>query len=110
MQTVYQQQERAHQDFTSILGPGCEERWVKQVEAWEANPSQNSPYYNAVKCEGFWCTLPLLAYVWLSDRTVNDVKTSLEDAERKARRLTPGIHETTATACLMLGLLIEEMQ
>lgn len=45
-----------------------------------------------------------------SDKSVNDVKTALEESDRQAARTTPAIHETSPTACLMLGLLVEEMQ
>lgn len=44
------------------------------------------------------------------DQTVNDVQLALEEADRKAARTNPPIHETSPTACLILGLLIEDMQ
>lgn len=41
---------------------------------------------------------------------MSDVKNTLEEADRRAARTSVPIHETSATACLMLGLLIEDMQ
>ena len=110
-QASYWQQLDAHEEFTAILEPGCAECWVKQVEAWEADQSLDSPYYNAVTCESRVSALLILLLISISpDKTMNEVKTALEETERRANRVIPAIHKTTATACLMLGLLIEDMQ
>ena len=90
---------------------------MAEVEAWEKDPdpvkdsSRKSPYYNAVICTFFLDSMHwrVLMFVCL-DKSVNDVKTALEESDRKAAGTTPAIHETSPTACLMLGLLVEEMQ
>lgn len=49
--TAYENQSRAHEEFTSVLPNGCAERWLKQVKAWEESPSLISPYYDPVSCK-----------------------------------------------------------
>ncbi|MGH2313425.1 hypothetical protein, partial [Streptococcus uberis] len=87
-------------------------QWLASVVAWENDPSLPIPSYNPVTCQSFLGSLCIdipLTPTFL-DKSVNDVKTALEEADRVAARTTPPIHETSATGCLMLGLLVEDMQ
>ena len=108
-QVMYAQQAQVHDEFTALVPPNHIKKWLLEVETWEKNPSLKSPYYNAVTCTPLALTLTDTDNSD-PDKSVNDVKDTLEEAERQSARATPPIHETSATACLMLGLLIEDMQ
>ncbi len=110
-------QTRAHARFTQALPTIKEEdgtwqeQWMQEVEAWEEDSAVRNLYFIETKCRSAQC-YPCIS--WLSaetDESEATLKLHLKEEDQRAwRKGEVTLHMSTPSACLTLGLMVEELQ
>lgn len=109
-------QRAAHAEFTLMLPNGTfETEWTAQVHAWDLDHDQFNPYVVATTCQSIFnfCLAYrcLILICILLDATQAEVRHQLAEEERVAMEQGAAmLHETTASAFLATGLMLEESQ
>lgn len=101
-----------HSDFTRALPkPEYAEEWTAVVEEWDQDWSKPSPYLSVAERRLYIFVLDLILTVSYQDVMEQDLKAKLKEDERYAKACGEiSIYKISATACLGLGLLIEDSQ